>query len=281
MINTNNKILSDWLIASDIDGTLNNKFRHFPKRNYEAIQKFVKEYGGNFILSSGRSVPSMRKHINKLNIDSPYAVFTNGAGVYDYKNKKTMWLCPIDTDLQNTIISQINKFKGIGMLVITDSNAYILNYDIGCRAMAINNRFKVTHYRKAEDMPKENWCKVIFCGLPWRIKKFADEFKIANGGLTTNLMNSSIVSFEVVSRDTNKGKAVLKAAELMGIDKSKTAAIGDYFNDYEMLKNVALPACCGQAPDEMKKIAKLVTCHCNKGAVADLIEYIIANHNNL
>ena len=280
-MNTVKKSLSDWLIASDIDGTLNNKFRQFPKRNYYAIQKYVKEYGGNFILSSGRSVPSMRKHINKLDIGHPYAVFTNGAGVYDYKNEKTLWLCPIDAELQNIIINQINKHKGIGMLVITDSNAYILKYDIGCRAMALNNRFKVTHYKKAEDMPKENWCKVIFCGLPHRLKKFAADFKEANGGVTTNLMHSSIVSFEVVSKDTNKGKAVLKAAELMGIDKNKTAAIGDYFNDYEMLKSVALPACCGQAPDEMKKISKLVTCHCNKGAVADLIEYIIANRNNL
>ena len=273
--------LSDWLLASDIDGTLNNKFRQFPKRNYYAIQKFVNEYGGNFILSSGRSVPSMRKHVNKLGVDSACAVFTNGAGVYDYKNEKTLWLCPIDSDLQNIIINQIKASKGIGMLVITDSNAYILKYDIGCRVMALNNRFKITHYMKVDDIPKENWCKVIFIGLPWRLKKFAEKFKIANGGISTNLMNSSIISFEVVSRDTNKGKAVLKAAELMGIDKRKTAAIGDYFNDYEMLKNVALPACCGQAPEEMKKIAKVVTCHCNKGAVADLIEYIVANRDNL
>ena len=56
------------------------------------------------------------------------------------------------------------------------------------------------------------------------------------------------------------------------------SAIGDYFNDYEMLKAVGLPACCGQAPQGMKKIAKLVTCHCNKGAVADLIDYIIKNN---
>ena len=53
---------------------------------------------------------------------------------------------------------------------------------------------------------------------------------------------------------------------------------GDYFNDYEMLKAVALPACCGQAPRGMKEIAKLVTCHCDRGAVADLIEYITEHY---
>ncbi len=29
---------SDWLVASDIDGTLNNKLRRLPKRNYERIR---------------------------------------------------------------------------------------------------------------------------------------------------------------------------------------------------------------------------------------------------
>ena len=47
-----------------------------------------------------------------------------------------------------------------------------------------------------------------------------------------------------------------------------------------MLKKVALPACCGQAPKGMKEIAKFVAGHCNQGAVADLIEYIIKNHSN-
>ena len=93
-------------------------------------------------------------------------------------------------------------------------------------------------------------------------------------------MISSAWSYEIVNEDTNKGVAVLKLADILGVDHSKTAAIGDYFNDYEMLKKVALPACCGQAPKGMKEIAKFVAGHCNQGAVADLIEYIIKNHNN-
>lgn len=277
----NEKLLSDWLIASDIDGTLNNKLRHLPKRNYDAIQKYVYEYGGKLILSSGRSVPAIRKHLKKLDINTAYCVFTNGAGIYDYKEEKTLWLCPINGDLQETIIKQFKAYKGIGLTVITDKNAYILNNNLASRILAMNSRFEITNYNCIDDIPKENWCKVIFTGLPGKLKRFAEDFKKANGSVTTNLMNSSIFSFEVVSKDTNKGVAVLKAAEIMGIDKSKTAAIGDYFNDYEMLKSVALPACCGQAPEGLKKIAKLVTCHCNKGAVADLIEYIIANHNKL
>ncbi len=44
----------NWLVVSDIDGTLNNKIRRLPKRNYDAIKEFT-EKGGNFTLSAGKS----------------------------------------------------------------------------------------------------------------------------------------------------------------------------------------------------------------------------------
>ena len=43
---------------------------------------------------------------------------------------------------------------------------------------------------------------------------------------------------------------------------------------FDMIKTVALSACCGQAPQELKDAADIVTCHCNNGAVADFLEYI-------
>lgn len=41
MTNETKTDFSEWLVASDIDGTLNNKFRKLPQRNYDAIKEFV------------------------------------------------------------------------------------------------------------------------------------------------------------------------------------------------------------------------------------------------
>ena len=87
-------------------------------------------------------------------------------------------------------------------------------------------------------------------------------------------MSSSVASYEILAENTHKGTAVQKLAEILGIDNEHTGAIGDYFNDYDMLRTVGVPACCGQAPDELKEISEFVTCHCNYGAVADFLEYI-------
>ena len=74
----------------------------------------------------------------------------------------------------------------------------------------------------------------------------------------------------------HKGTGVMELAAMLGVDKEHTAAIGDYFNDWDMLKTVGFPACAGQAPKEIHEICKLVACHCNNGCVADLLEHLMS-----
>ncbi len=272
----NEKKLSDWLIVSDIDGTINNKARKLVKRNYDAIHDYMDNYGGNFTLASGRSPDSMRKHYKRLNIKDGKAIVINGAGIYDFAQEKMVWTSPLNEHCIEMVRKASEKMPLTVFQVISDKYVYIYRPTPSARILAINAKLPIKYYYDFDKIPKENWYKVIFTGLPFEMKMVSKNIeKLSN--TTENLMFSSVFSYEIVNEDTNKGKAVLKLAEMLGVDKSHTAAIGDYYNDYEMLRQVALPACCGQAPDDMKKIAKLVTCHCNNGAVADLIEYIIKN----
>ena len=280
MDNVKNKAdLSDWLLASDIDGTLNNKARQLVYRNYDMIQRFVNDHGGNFTLASGRSPESMRKHFMRLDIANGKAIVLNGAGIYDYSQSKMIWHSPMNEHCIDMVRQSVKKFPTLAFQVITDKYVYLFRPTASARALAINAQLPIKYYYNFESIPKENWYKVIYTAIPpaiTQVKKFIEGLS----NTKENLMRSSAWSYEIVNEDTNKGVAVLKLADILGVDHSKTAAIGDYFNDYEMLKKVALPACCGQAPKGMKEIAKFVAGHCNQGAVADLIEYIIKNHNN-
>lgn len=273
-------IMSDWLIASDIDGTINDKSRHLVKRNYDAIQEFVKERKGHFTLASGRSPNSMRKHYKRLNIPDGMAVVINGAGIYDYAIEKMVWSSPLNDNCIELVRKSVKKFPFLAFQAITDKNVLIFRPTPSARILAINAKLPIKYYYSFEDMPKENWYKIIYTALPFQIKQLEKYLKSISN-TTENLMASSPFSFEMVNEGTNKGNAVLKLAEILGVEKERTAAIGDYYNDWEMLKAVGFPACCGQAPDDMKAISKLVTCHCNYGAVADLIEHLINNKENI
>lgn len=268
------KNLSDWLVVSDIDGTLNNKLRQLPKRNREAINRFVLECNGNFTLASGRNVQSMRKHYENLPIAGTPAVILNGAGVYDYNHEKMLHFNAINDHAMDLVFELYKRFPLLEIEILTDKMIYTLNSHIFARVMVRADKLHYVNCKHPEEIPRENWGKVIFLGMPdliKRLRKYVDTLTDTRA----NFMSSSISSFEMLNEGVHKGTGVMKIAELYGIERSHTAAIGDYFNDYDMLKTVGLPACCGQAPKAMHEIAKFHACHCNRGAVADLLEYIM------
>ncbi|MGN0464609.1 MAG: HAD family hydrolase [Acutalibacteraceae bacterium] len=273
------KDLSNWLVASDIDGTLNNKFRFMPRANYREIDRFINKFGGNFTLASGRGVESMRPHFEKLpkGKKAP-AVIINGAGIYDFENEKLLDFTPVNEQGREVAELVMKKFPGCEIQIITLDQIYTVNPKIIAPLMRSSDPLPNTDFINIEDVPFCEWGKVIFMAMPKTMKKIISFINTLDTD-KLSFMSSSVISYEMLGENTNKGTAVLKVAKLLGIDRSHTAAIGDYLNDYEMLKSVGLPACCAQAPEALQEIAAYRACHCNRGAVADLLKHI-ENLNN-
>lgn len=270
------KSYSDWLIVSDVDGTLNTKLRSLPKRNFDAITHFVSDLGGNFTLASGRNITSLRKHFERLPISDTPAVILNGAGIYDYKHEKMLSFHAIDERGVEIVRKVTEKFPLIEIEICTDKEIYTYKAGISTLCMSLADGIKHQSFKRFDDIPKKNWGKVIFMGMPLVVSSLKKYLKsIDSSGVT--FMASSIASYEMLLEGTNKGAAVLEIADMLGVPHEQTGAIGDYFNDFDMIKTVGLPAVCGQAPKEMKDAAKFIACHCNHGAVADFLEYIENN----
>lgn len=265
-------LFAGWLVASDIDGTINNKIRRMPKKNKDAIENFVSK-GGIFTLASGRNPQSMKTIFDKLPIKGTPAVVMNGAGIYDYESNEMLHFFPMSEEAMRMVINASKLFPLIDLLIITKDMIYVTGAGWFGKAFVRYGSLDHRCIRHIEDVPRENWGKVVFSGLPSHIRRLKKHFESLNDpDLST--VSSSVASFEILAKGINKGTALMKIADTMGIRKSHVGAIGDYFNDYDMLKSVGVPACCGQAPYAMKKIAEYVTCHCNRGAVADFLGYI-------
>lgn len=270
------KDLSNWLIASDVDGTLNTKMRTLPKRNLDAIAHFVCDLNGNFTLASGRNVASIRKHYEKLPIKTP-AVVMNGAGIYDFSKEEMIWYCPINEEGEKLTAELHKKFPMAEIAIFCSDIIYLVNGHIFAPAVVAADSLPHKRCKSIDEVPSGDWGKVIFFGLPFvisKIKKFCPQ----GDSSPVNFVSSSVVSFEMLNKGVHKGTAIKKLAKILGVSQECTGAIGDYYNDLDMLKSVALPAACGQAPSDIKDIAKVCTCHCNKGAVADLLEYLEHNY---
>lgn len=266
-------LYSRWLLVSDIDGTLNTKSFKLPENNKTAIQEYVKS-GGNFTLCSGRNLQSLSIHYNKLGINTP-AIYLNGAGIYDFSNKKIIYENPITPDGEKIILNILSKYKLAQLTVFSADKLYLVTRK--CIYGLVVSKLDNLDYmlcKNINEVPRSIWGKVSFFATKSVISKLENEFKSDEISGMFECFKTSPYTLEVVNKGVNKGNAVLKLAELLGVEKRNTAAIGDYYNDVDMLKSVEHPVCCGQAPDDIKAISEYVTCHCNNGAVADFINYI-------
>lgn len=268
---------SDWLVVSDIDGTLNNKLRRTPKANTKAIDEFVHIKGGNFTLASARNVQSLEPHYKNLPDVGTPAIVLNGAGIYDFKTNEMLWFNPIPEKGKEVVRKAMKKFPGIEAGIFTEDMIYIVRPKISAPFMMAIDSLRHKKVNSIDEVPSGNWGKVIFFCMPWnkhKIKEFA--LKESDGSLA--YIDTSVASFDMVAHDTNKGTAVLKLAEILGINEDNIGAIGDYYNDLDMLKTVRHPACCKQAPNDIHSVCEYSACHCNDGAVADFISYIYKNY---
>ena len=62
------KPLTDYLLISDIDGTLVNTNKEVPQRNIDAIRRY-QELGGRFTIATGRSPLSAVRIARKVGVN--------------------------------------------------------------------------------------------------------------------------------------------------------------------------------------------------------------------
>lgn len=75
-----------------------------------------------------------------------------------------------------------------------------------------------------------------------------------------HLTQSTDIYFEITHPHANKGLAIQHLAEdILGLQPDNVLAIGDNFNDIEMLKYAGIGVAMGNAPDPIKTLADWVT----------------------
>jgi Cof subfamily protein (haloacid dehalogenase superfamily) len=90
------------------------------------------------------------------------------------------------------------------------------------------------------------------------------------------LTKSVATFFEATNPIANKGTAVKHLAEnILGFDRSQVLAIGDNFNDLEMLEYAGIGVAMGNAPDGLKPLADWVAPSVEDDGVAVAIEKFV------
>lgn len=252
-------------LFSDVDGTLITDEGIIPDKNFEAIRRFTAE-GGRFSLATGRVLVSTRALAASLGVNAPCILY-NGALIYDYQTGRTLHQAFLPSSFRSDLAEIMHRFPFLRVMVALLEG----NFEVGARVCQPHNPV----YAKADELTKP-WVKVLLV-VPDRAQKrpvmqWITEILRPEGAAVTS---SSDWFIEILPAGCSKGNGIRLFCGLMKAPADAVAVIGDYYNDWEMLREARHAACPMQAPDEIKKLCGDIVCPVEEGAVADYINRIL------
>lgn len=258
------------ILMSDLDGTLLTDDKRVSERDLRAISRF-REGGGLFTAATGRGVSMAQSVIEKVGIDIPCVIF-NGAAVYDFKERRFLWHSSMPECAAEYIRMLEREFPDIGVEILHSESVYVTDYNqTVAEHMAIESIIPVRC--TLNEAPKDDWLKVLIAYPPERIQKVID-FTRENCREGVNWVHSSPMYYEMLPEGISKGYGYKKLLELMGITDLFTVAVGDFGNDYDMVRSADLGVAVANAQEPVKQAAKLIVGDNNSSPISQIIDYI-------
>lgn len=260
------------LLVTDMDGTMLTTDKQISNENLEAIKRF-RELGGRFTIATGRSIPSLEHYVHLLDLDTPVILY-NGGTIYDYGRREILWHSLLKEETRAYVRDVYERFPQVGIEILLGDQIYVVRKNEVVHRHLETERLPY-NMTTVDEAPK-GWFKVLFALEPELMDEF-EAYMLSQNYDDVCFVRSFTHYFEMLPIGCSKGGALHHLAEVTDTPIEKVVAIGDYYNDYEMIQNAGVGVAVENAPDELKQIANLVVCDNDHHAIADLVETLLTS----
>jgi Cof subfamily protein (haloacid dehalogenase superfamily) len=271
------------LLAVDIDGTLLNSQFRISEVDLEALRR-ANQSGIEVVLVTGRRHTFALPMAQQLGFDL-WLISSNGAVTRSLSGEAFHRdLLPLETCKQlcgvmrefrgNTVIQFDKDSKGALVLERMDELTTSIRHWLG------KNQQYLEFVIPIENALVTDPVQVMFCGSIARMREALNCLE-ASGlrneitVLRTEYPPRDLSIVDVLNRDCSKGHALERWARHRGIRREQVMAIGDNYNDVEMLAFAGVPFIMGNASEELKSRGWRVTLSNDQNGVAAAIEQVL------
>jgi len=274
------------LIAIDIDGTLLNSKVELPKENREALQR-AHAAGIEIVLGTGRRHDFAMPIAASVGFDL-WLFSSNGAITRSTRGETfhtdllpKLTAVKLARAMQKYRNYMVLTFDRPGMGAIVCENHDQL-YTVIQRWMEKNAAF-IQYVSPIENAVTEDPIQAMVCGpVDLMDQAQADldtlDFRRDFTALRTQYDFRDLCIVDLLNAGCSKGHALERWARHRGFDRSEVMAIGDNYNDVEMLTFAGHPVIMGNACDELKQTGWAVTRHHDEHGVAATIEQVLESN---
>lgn len=252
------------LIFIDVDGTLLTSNHKISDGTLSVIRRISEINQIPVILTTARPPQAVEKIHIQLNLNSPIVCF-NGALIIQIKepgNFRSLRSSSVNASLVSTINSAASEYK-VSVNFYKSGEWFCNNHDdwiqqeekiTGTRATILNTSLQIQKWIYDNDGPH----KILLMGEPDEIDKIEPILK-SHTGHELNIYKSKPTYLEITNGIASKTSAIIFLLEQYGLTKNDILAIGDNYNDIEMLQFAGMGIAMGNAPAAVKAHAQYIT----------------------
>jgi Cof subfamily protein (haloacid dehalogenase superfamily) len=256
------------LIAMDIDGTLLDSKHALPPENARAIAEAARR-GIEIMLVTGRRFDSARNVASELDCDV-HLIVSNGALIKSAAGEtEQRSLLPAAT--ARRVLDATAEFRHFtGVIFDRPVEAQVVFERIDWNGPFIGDYLRKHRKHVAEIAPLTNCfngedpVEILFIAECAKVRRVmgvlealpeAAEFTLA----LTEYEARDLSMLDVLRRGVTKGAALVEWARTRGIARAEIMAVGDNWNDREMLAFAGLPVVMGNSVAELKSLGYAIT----------------------
>jgi Cof subfamily protein (haloacid dehalogenase superfamily) len=261
------------LLLSDVDGTLVNHAKALTPAAVAAA-KSLREAGIRLALTSGRPPRGMRMLVQPLELTGMLAGFNGGVFVEpDMAVRKVHLLDPaVAREALDAVLA-----AGLDAWVYTQDEWFVRALDaphVAHESQTVQFEAKVV--TDFTDAQLADCAKIVGVSDDHARVAAGEQAAQAALGARASATRSQPYYLDITHPQANKGAVVDALAEMFGIDRQDIATIGDGGNDTLMFARSGLSIAMGNASDEVKSRASVVTdTNDNDGFAKAVRQYVL------
>lgn len=266
------------LLVLDIDGTIagmSNDIREPVKQAIVAAES----RGVKVAVATGRMYRSALRFHSDIGSTLPLICY-QGAWIQDMATQKRLRHLPLSKQTALQILDHFEAPDLRSLLSIhfyIDDKLYVPEITAATRIYAERSGIEpIVIEDLRRDIPGEPTKVLALCQNPGVLDDLHISIRERYTPAELYLTRSVSTFFEATHPSANKGDAVrYLAEELLGLQAANVMAIGDNFNDLEMISYAGVGVAMGNAPDGVKAVANWVAPDVEDDGVAAAIEQFV------
>lgn len=262
------------LIAIDLDDTLLRTDCTISQRAQAAIKAAIAR-GVAVTLATGRMYRSARPYALELGLDLPLITY-QGALIKSGLSGEELWHRPLPPELAADLIN-LARAEGIHANIYLDDHLYVERDTAEAQAYS---RLARVPYTVEEDLRSrilksgQGPSKILFIAEPERLDRLAAGLR-PGWQKKVQMAKSKNHYLEFTHPEASKGQALAALCRHLHLELKETMAIGDSFNDLDMIEMAGIGVAMGNARPEIKAIADYVTLANDDDGVAEAIQRFV------